>query len=220
MADDGVPSAENRKAYWEAFYKRTAQTQLAVPSQFAVFVQGELPKRAFLVDLGCGSGRDALFFSSRGNSVVGVDGADAAVDSCKSLAESAHLDAQFLQSFIGDKTLADKLKGFRKDGEKTVVYARFFLHAITEESELQFLRTAASLCSGGGLLAVEFRTIRDQALSKVTPDHYRRFIEPAQFLARAYIEGFRSEYLVEGFGFAKYNQDDAYVVRCLLRGTL
>jgi hypothetical protein len=79
-----------------------------------------------------------------------------------------------------------------------------------------FLELATALTEPGDLLAVEYRTVRDAVGVKVTGDHYRRFVMPANFEARALAHGFAVRYAVEGFGFAKYQEDDAYVARTLL----
>ena len=55
----------------------------------------------------------------------------------------------------------------------------------------------------------------DQA--KETAAHYRRFIDPLNFLTSALARGFELHYFVEGFGYAKYNSDDAHVARVILR---
>lgn len=89
------------------------------------------------------------------------------------------------------------------------------MHAITDDEERAFLELAAELTSSGDILAVEYRTIRDSSGAKVTERHYRRFVTPATVQARALAAGFDVTYAVEGFGFAKYKQDDAYVARAL-----
>ena len=73
------------------------------------------------------------------------------------------------------------------------------------------------MTSPGDVLAVEYRTIRDQVGAKETETHFRRFVLPATFQARALERGFEVTYAVEGFGFAKYRHDDAYVARTLFR---
>jgi hypothetical protein len=65
-------------------------------------------------------------------------------------------------------------------------------------------------------MGVEYRTIRDSNGAKETDAHFRRFLNPADFQYAAAQHGFRVRYAVEGYGFAKYRQDDAYVARCLL----
>ena len=49
----------------------------------------------------------------------------------------------------------------------------------------------------------------------MTDSHYRRFVLPASFEARALGRGFDVLYTVEGFEFAKYREDDAYVARTI-----
>lgn len=98
-----------------------------------------------------------------------------------------------------------------------MLYARFFVHAITDHEEESFLDLAAAVTSPGDLLAVEYRTIRDQVGAKETQTHFRRFVLPATFQARALGRGFEVTYAVEGYGFAKYRHDDAYVARTIFR---
>ena len=93
----------------------------------------------------------------------------------------------------------------------------FFLHAITEPEEESLLDLASAIAEACYLSAVEYRTIRDSSGAKVTAEHYRRFVVPASFEARALGRGFDVVYAVEGFGFAKYRQDDAYVARTVFR---
>lgn len=207
-----------RGDYWNDFYRAKAAS-FASPSQFALFVLGETPQNNRMLDFGCGTGRDAMYFASQGRVVVGVDAAEAAVEHCRGMAGSSGLHARFLSSRIDAPDLASRINaefGGAPEGPVTV-YARFFVHAINDEEEAAFLSLAAELCSEGDLLATEFRTIRDAQQSKVTAEHYRRFVDPLRFMANASAKGFSPEYFVEGFGYAKYKDDDAHVARCLMR---
>jgi SAM-dependent methyltransferase len=203
-----------RTDYWEHYYAARATPVRKLPSQFATFVAGELDRRHRVIELGCGDGRDAMFFASYGHEVVGVDASHTAVEACRQLARTLGEPASFLVSRIDEPDLAARIKG---DGGPRVVYARFFLHAITEAEEESLLDLAAAVTDPGDLLAVEYRTVRDSSGVKVTETHYRRFVLPASFEARALGRGFDVTYAVEGFGFAKYRQDDAYVARTLFR---
>lgn len=207
-----------RGDYWNDFYRAKAAS-FAAPSQFALFVLGETPQNSRMLDFGCGTGRDAIYFASQGRVVLGVDGAEAAVEHCRNLAGRNGLRAKFLSSRIDAPNLASRIReelGGAPEGPVTL-YARFFVHAINEEEEEAFLSLAAELCGEGDLLAAEFRTIRDAQQAKVTAEHYRRFVDPLRFMANASAKGFVSEYFVEGFGYAKYKDDDAHVARCLMR---
>lgn len=207
------PATRNRSGYWNDYYASSAAFQRPIPSQFATFVAGELSTPHRVIEFGCGGGRDSLFFSSYGHDVIGVDASESAVEACVRLNEALSERASFMTARIDAPGLAERLRKHEEAGQ--LIYARFFVHAITDEEELIFLDLAQSLTSPGDLLAVEYRTIRDQSGSKVTGQHYRRFVPPAAFQARTLARGFDETYAVEGFGFAKYKQDDAYVARAI-----
>ncbi len=203
-----------RTTYWDEYYAARAAPVRRLPSQFATFVAGELDGPYRVIELGCGDGRDAMFFASYGHQVIGVDASHTAVEACRQLARALGEDATFLVARIDEPDLASRIRG---DAGPRLVYARFFLHAITESEEVRLLDLAAAITEPGDTLAVEYRTIRDSSGAKVTSSHYRRFVLPAAFEARALGRGFDVIYAVEGFGFAKYRQDDAYVARTLFR---
>lgn len=198
--------------YWQSYYAQRKSASVPLPSQFSVFIAGEMSEPHQVIDLGCGGGRDSFLFASHGHRVTGVDGSAAAIDNCIAVARDAGLEkAGFICSQITDADLAKSLA--RVEELPIMVYARFFLHAVSDEEEEKFFVLARALTSNGGRLAVEFRTMRDVAQEKVTASHYRRFIDPVQFNARALNVGFAASYFVEGFGFAKYKNDDAHVAR-------
>jgi SAM-dependent methyltransferase len=207
-----LDEAAGRGSYWDEYYAARADVRRPLPSQFATFVANELTEPTRIVEFGCGTGRDSVFFALYGHDVVGVDGSEQAVKASQALADALGLSARFVAAHIEDPDLVEQVG--RGEGRQ-LVYARFFVHAITEEEESSFLDAASRLTVAGDLLAVEYRTIRDLSGAKVTEKHYRRFVTPAEFDARAAGHGFRAAYNVEGFGFAKYRQDDAYVARAL-----
>jgi SAM-dependent methyltransferase len=203
---DGVAE---RSAYWNRYYGGSAHRPM-VPSQFAAFVAGELSEPHRVVDVGCGTGRDALFFSHVGHRVVGIDGSESAIEVAQAEAAATGSTAEFICASITDADLPDRIA--LGEGPR-VVYARFFVHALTEAEQASLLDLAAVVTRQGDILATEYRTIRDKSGSKVTGNHYRRFITPADFQAEVIGRGFEIDYAVEGFGHAKYGADDAYVAR-------
>ncbi|RYG90510.1 MAG: class I SAM-dependent methyltransferase, partial [Alphaproteobacteria bacterium] len=93
MTDTAEPIGE-RGSYWNEYYSKTRSAPLN-PSHFAVFVHGEQTGSPFIVDIGCGSGRDTLFFASHGHATVGIDGSSAAIDFCRDQASQMDNPAQF-----------------------------------------------------------------------------------------------------------------------------
>jgi SAM-dependent methyltransferase len=208
---------QNTTAYWNTYYSSLSAPIL--PSQFAIFMLSEMPNATSVVEFGSGNGRDSLFFARNGCHVLGVDGSQKGVESCKVNATANMLPAQFLCSDVSNLDLAkqilDAVKDF-PDGD-FLVYARFFIHSISDKAEsilLDHIRTIFKVRPGQ--LGLEFRTHRDACQTKVTPTHYRRFVDPAQFIFRAARHNLQPVYSVSGFGMAKYKEDDAHVARLIL----
>lgn len=213
---------DERRQYWDRYYE--GRTPAGIPSQFATFVCDYLKPSQAVVEFACGDGRDSFFFASHGYRVLGLDASAQAIALCREkLASNDEHAADFHQLHIaGDWAEEDiakaaaKLRSHLGSNDPIVMYARFFLHVLTEEQEIVFLRLASKLLAGG-LCAVEFRTHRDFYLKKETSPHYRRYIDPLVFHARAAAAGLEPVYFVEGFGYAKYKTDDAHVARFVLR---
>lgn len=210
----------NDQKYWEDFYEKGAVPD--IPSQFAVFVANEINSSPLVIDFGCGNGRDSLFFLNQGLRVIGLDSSESAILSCnEKIKDRFRGRASFLQAAIGGVDVGMLLNDeIKKNNNVTqlLIYSRFFVHALDEEGELNLMKLIARLIKDwGGVVALEFRTKRDESLPKSTGIHYRRFVDPVQFFSRVEKEGFKVEYFVEGFGFAKYKKDDAHVARFMLR---
>jgi SAM-dependent methyltransferase len=198
--------------YWENHYGRF---RTMWPSQFAAFVLGEIPIGA-LIDIGCGNGRDTLFFASHGMATVGVDWSKGAITICERAREQTGISsASFVCASVTDASLRNTVVQRIPGDVPRTVYARFFLHAVDGAIEDAFFSLAGAICRAGDRLAVEYRTTRDANQPKAMPDHYRRFVEPMTIVEKAHDSGFSSLYFVEGFGLAKFREDDAHVARNL-----
>lgn len=205
--------------YWNNFYGSDEARRLLIPSQFAAFVAGELHGREIVFDLGCGTGRDSLFFSSIGHAVFGFDASAQAIERCSAEARRAGVSAAFECLPVGHERLAGRLAELMATAPDAdiLVYTRFFLHAIDEGVEDALLELVQGLDRHRRVrLALEFRTHRDANLPKATSSHYRRYVDPMHFMAKVSRLGFNVDYFVDGFGFAKYRGDDAHVARLVL----
>ncbi|MFM5948124.1 MAG: class I SAM-dependent methyltransferase [Novosphingobium sp.] len=205
--------------YWGAYYGKEEAPVL--PSQFALFVAneiatGEIPPVGTICDIGCGNGRDALFFLQLGYAVRGLDASDAAVAVCRQRLSASGKELAARGRFHqGAADAADCWQSMAEDIPGPVlVYARFFFHAIDDAAELEVLAHAASLIDrNGGALCAEFRTQEDRDSAKATPAHYRRFIDPDDFAGRVVAAGLKPLWQAKGRGMAKYREDDAHVAR-------
>lgn len=213
--DDGGKSG----GYWDSYYRQSGVPEL--PSQFALFVANEvltdeLPRPAAVLDIGCGNGRDSLFFAQLGFAVGALDRSEAAIALCgeRLAARSGDPARTRLRAGHADSEDLDLLA--REFSGPLLLYSRFFFHAIDEAAEARVITNAAMILKRhGGALAVEYRSLADAGSAKVTLQHYRRFIDPEAFAARVAAAGLSLRWRAEGRGMAKFRADDAHVARLI-----
>ena len=206
--------SEQRKHYWSAVYDR--RQRFAVPSSFAASVATELAGRCWIVDIGCGDGRDSFFFASLGHRVLGLDAAANVIESNNTLL-SGKGPVLFRQADVSKAGVLEAVLRSRAKAAPSalcvVAYARFFFHAVAEHEERAIMQALAELPSGARCF-FEFRTTKDAGLPKRFPRHYRRYIDVDTFIERAGETGqLDCRYRVEGPGMAKYGKEDPIVAR-------
>ena len=81
--------------FWDAVSRKRKIPDY--PSQFAISLMPELQPGSNILDIGCGNGRDALFFSQHGHHVVGIDasktGINVAIENCRNHGLAANFHA-------------------------------------------------------------------------------------------------------------------------------
>ena len=204
------------KRHWSRFYNERHTT---IPSPFAVSVAVELKEPCQIIDIGCGNGRDSLFFANLGHRVLGLDVAGSAIEEDESLAKSGQVHGVTFQE--ADVAAPDALAAVIRsmpDTASLVIYARFFFHAITEEEETAILNALSEQLPIGACCYFEFRTRMDEKTHKHFGGHYRRFIDLDAFVKKIVAKGTMDcIYTVEGQGMAKFNEEDPFVGRVHLR---
>ncbi len=217
-----APGPSANVEYWQQYYAQHSNVSPPkYPSQFAAFLLGLDRKLDMVVDLGCGSGRDAVFFAQHGLRVVGLDYAGAALQDDRAQRKGLEDRLRFLRCDVTDAGEVEPALSVIEDlrGQGVVaVYSRFFFHAIDEAAEGAALSLVKRLLHGAGDFAVfEFRTELDKGREKVTPEHYRRYINVDRFVQRAQQEfALACVYRTEGVGYALFGADDAHVARLVL----
>lgn len=211
-------SQDVRLDYWNSFYAGKNLSFLALPSQFATFALGEILTGDWggdridgVIEFGCGNGRDSHFFSSYGLEVLAIDASVEAIEICQ--ARNQYVNASFLSRRATES--GPDIEAFLVGKKKIAVYARFFMHAINDEDQQEFLRILGRNLPEGCPLFFEYRTLADAEQEKIFGDHYRRYLDHEKTLLSIEDAGFSVIYEVEGRGLAKYKDEDAKVGRCL-----
>ena len=204
--------------FWERYYRDLIRETVSDASPFAIFACNFIDPDALVIDLGCGNGRDSRFLGQF-NDLVGIDQSGAAIEYCNSQPLFEIKKAKkiiFHNLTIEDAKIFEIFKAkLRKSSyQKIFIYARFFLHAIDETQYDKFWEFAHWLnLEYSVAIGVEFRTKEDEKNFKVFPDHFRRFLDPSSVVADANLRGFKVFSLQQGYGLAKYRNEDPHVAR-------
>lgn len=207
------------KTYWRDFYSRH---KIGVePSLFAKFVyknyllestncdtnkyaESNAPS---LLELGCGNGRDSLYFANNGIDTTAIDQVQEEIaflndyvetqqDSKQNHTESTQeaeqrSDSQNNPYFLcGDFTQLDSF-GFQQQFD--CIYSRFTLHSISKAQQDKTLADCLKYCKDGGILAIEVRgeknslcgkgkAVENESNAFIYDNHYRRFLNFTQTL--------------------------------------
>ncbi len=205
-----VEDTVDNSAYWNQYYKNRVCPE--EPSAFARYVSTLVEPGKRMVELGCGNGRDAVFFAARGLDVTAVDMSREAVDQLRSrrIANAAFLCGDFVNSEIHRPESYD------------YAYSRFTIHSINRGQEQVLLNNLFRGLRPGGKLFIEVRGVNDPLFGKgkqvernayFYDNHYRRFIVLDELTDSLEQRGFRVEYAQERTGFAPYGNDDPPVIR-------
>lgn len=205
------------ETYWDGFY---SSFTLQEPSTFAIFLSSQLSGINYVVDMGCGNGRDTIYLSKILNCpAIGLDASTSAINQLTKYVNKSNLPNEIkARTFaLGADEQPNEIetKLLLPHGGAILVYLRFVLHAINETAESHLWKILEQLIGGSArvVVAFEFRTIEDKSLPKETPQHYRRFIEPSAVAEELTKLGLFLNYEVQGRGFSPYGLDDPFLCR-------
>ncbi|MBU3578644.1 hypothetical protein ICN17_01330 [Polynucleobacter sp. 73C-SIWE] len=203
--------------YWDEFYKKKVAP--LCPSQFAALTAQFLKSDDVLFDFGCGNGRDTLFFAPYVTSVVHIDRCDVAKQEINMRLN--HLGYDNCQGYIFDIGNGSDINeiieciALNNVNKRNIFYARFFLHAIDELAEENFVEAISIASKANDMLFLEFRTLKNKNEYKTYDDHYRRFINHKELNIKIKNYGWNCEYEYEGRGVACFKSEDPSVARLI-----
>jgi len=206
----------NDKEYWENYYENILGTnKISHPSLFAQYLIDNkiVNNNDNIIELGCGNGRDSLFFAKQGCKVI-------AIDQC-------HNTTSFLNSIENIKSYADDFTRLNSLEKKVnVVYSRFTLHSIDETDEERTIDWVYDNLETNGIFCIEARTINDPICGKgerkgnnvwFYNNHHRRFLVANDFKEKIKSKGFEIMYFEEKDGFAKSGDNNPIVLRLIAK---
>lgn len=208
--------ADANRDHWLTFYRGPADAVSGTPSPFAAWFAGRERPGGRVVDIGCGTGRDALWLAEQGFDVLGLDYAPGAVRRARQGACVRKVGAQFSTFNLYDARHALALGGLLShEPEPVTLYGRFLLHAINESGRRNLWLLARSCLRRGGRFYLEFRAADDAAepADLVFGEHFRTLLRHADVAAEIDASGGRVEHCELGRGLAVYQHEDPYICR-------
>ncbi len=203
--------------YWNEFYANAKD--ISMPSLFAKEAIKKMDKGGNLLELGCGNGRDSIFFASKGLNVTAIDSSDKAIEMLQNMDIPGNI------FFVCDDFVT---AAALYTGQYEYCYSRFSLHAINEQQESEVIENVYNVLKDGGSFFVEVRSVNDELYGKGEQvgrnafhyqGHFRRFVEKSELENKMKSAGFVVEYSEESRGFAPFGEDDPQVIRMILRKT-
>lgn len=203
------------KNYWSLYYAR--QNLELQPSLFAKEIVSIVKQESHnLVELGCGNGRDAVYFANSGFNVLAIDQVEEEINFLKSCYQYL-TNIRFLCADFTDYEINEKFD---------VVYSRFTLHSISAEQEKKVLNNAYNILNNKGYICIEARGQKNEIFKKGIPvegekdafildNHYRRFINFDLICKEIISIGFDVLFAHEDKGFAPFNGADETFIRII-----
>ncbi len=207
---------ESEQKYWDGFYAQK-HPELEAPSSFARWCSERLRAGQTLFELGCGNGRDALFFAHWGLMVTACDRSEVAIatlNAREDLARFAHRPS-FVVADMG--ALDDA-----RSGALDAVYTRFTLHAVSAAQASRALAWGQRNLRAGGQLLIEVRSVLGSLFGKgeqverdafIHDGHYRRFVRREELEREVQALGLQIDASIESAGLAVFKDDDPVVIR-------
>ena len=200
------------KKYWSNYYlEHRLERQ---PTLFAQYVmENYIGNRSTLIEVGCGNGRDSIYFSEQKLNVTAIDQVEEEII----FLQNRFKEVKNLNFISGDYSQLGNDKSY------DTVYSRFSLHSISSIEQERVLNWAYNQLNDDGLFCIEVRGKKNEIykMGEQVPgeedayiynDHYRRFLDFDEFRDSLGGLGFSIEYSDEAKGFAPYkNTNETYI---------
>ena len=136
-------STATTRSPWDREYVRRPDTYVfgTAPSLLALELASSIPPGGRVLDLGCGEGRDSVFFASRGFDVTGLDPSAAGLRKAQRLAEEREVGVTWVEATPPDLPVT---------GRFDLVYSCGAIHYVARRDRRCLYDAMRSLTAVGG----------------------------------------------------------------------
>ena len=143
----------NESNYWK---NKLSDRPLEPANNFAkrAYVLIRNKKFKYLLDLGCGDGRDSIYFSNKGLSVTAVDFSESGIAKLKMQSQKI-------------KCIADDIRNINfSENSFDVIYAHLSLHYFDDETTSKIFDKLSRILKKGGLIFIKCKSVDDALFGK------------------------------------------------------
>ncbi|HET7691065.1 MAG TPA: class I SAM-dependent methyltransferase [Nocardioidaceae bacterium] len=192
---------------WHRWYVAHGRTVPRSRSPFARWARARLPRNAVVADLGCGLGRDSVFFAAKGHRVLSFDCAPEARSRTAQRLRARGLPADVRRLQLNElRTVLTAGAELALEPGPVALYARQLLGCVDDEARLNFWRLAQM---AGGDVLLELSTGEGPAL----PEGLVHRLDADEVLRLAERFGGRLVDRVDGPGTDMFDHPDHQVTR-------
>jgi tellurite methyltransferase len=168
---------------WDREYEKTPDSYVwgTAPSSFAVELVAGTPSGARVLDLGCGEGRDSVFFASQGFEVTGLEASRAGLRKAERLAAERGVRVRWIEAALPDVPPL---------GDFDLVYSCGSIHYVPRRERAQLFGRLREITAAGGRHAHIVFTDRwiyverGEVIEYFGPGELARFFAPGEVLRR------------------------------------
>lgn len=213
-----VNVSENDYAdYWNEVYSKMDGVEKESPfAEYAYEKHMKDSSLKSLVELGCGSGRDSLYFADKDMKVTAIDISRVGINKLKEL-NKPNLRC-YCDDFSSPLAIYERMYDY--------CYSRFTIHSINSLQETNTIKNAYHTLKDGGLFFIEVRSVNDdiyglgEKISNneyIYNNHYRRFIVMDELKEKLECFGFDIIHAEESCDFAPYGDERPAIIRIIAK---
>ena len=134
MKNTALSTSPSDVPFWDAAYANATRPDTfcgGAPSAQIVEIATKLPPGAKILDLGCGDGRNALYFAEQGFAVTAVDVSEAAIEAVQRFAQSRSVTVA---------TVVQDMRHYTPDTAFDLIIAEGCLHLIERDQWLLLVK--------------------------------------------------------------------------------
>jgi SAM-dependent methyltransferase len=212
-------AARRRYRFWHDFYGSARAAKVPNgPTAFAQWVDERIEPGSRVLDIGCGTGRDSVWFAAQGHPVVAMDYAGTNRRVLSRLAKDQDVSVRTAMLNLENlrATLLTGARWAHRAGSRHV-YARGLLDTLGPTGRENLWRFASMVQRRGGHTFVEFRTRTSEHEPKHFGAHLRTFLDPAEVVREIESYGGRIIDQVVGRDLAPLGSENPEICRLVVR---